>query len=164
MKKISLDDYNNYISSVDVKFYFSIVFEDMSYFSVADDHFIIDDRKGNIVAKIDDFASSEFINFVYEPFIKSLKDKTLVEGEVLDEMFNYTYSNTIRASKDNIYVMLHGGSKELFTTKFDDEVIDRLNKKAYGFFASVDNSVDREVFGKIKQEIKQFILDYGIDK
>lgn len=164
MKKISLNDYNEYLEKTDLKFYFSIIFEDMGYMSIADNYFVFDDRKGKVVVKRDAFASNEFITFVYNPFIESLRGVKLVEGEILDEMFAYSYANTIRASKDNIYVMLHGGSKEYFVGEYSDPVVNSINKKAYDFFASIDNSVDRKIFLDIKAQVIQFIKDYRIDK
>lgn len=163
MKKISLDDFNDYLEKANIKFYFSIIFDDLSYVSIADNYFVYDRRDGNVVVTEDAFASSEFIKYIYEPFILSLKDKKIVEGETANEMFNYTYCNTIRAQKDGIYVMIHGGSKELFEKPFDDEIIDRINKKAYAFFDSVDNSVDRQIFNDLKPKVLQFVSDYGLD-
>lgn len=164
MKKISVDAFNKYVSSKpQLDFYFSIVFDNLDYFTIADDY-VVYKQTDNITALKDAFILQEFITFIYQPFFESLKDVKLVEGETLDEMFNLTYSNTIRASKDNIVIMLHGGSKELFDTKYEDEVVDRLNQKAYAFFESIDNSADRQVFTKVKNEVIQFIKDYQIGK
>lgn len=163
MKKISLDTYNEYLEKGNIKFYFSIIFDDMSYISIADNYFVIDNRKSKIILLDDAFASKEFIQYVYEPFISSLKGKAIVEGEALDEMFYYTYSNTIRAQKDGIYVMLHAGTKELFEKPFEDEVVNRINKKAYEFFEKIDNSVDRQIFTDVKQQVLQFVEDYGLN-
>lgn len=165
MKRISIEDFNNYSeTNKNINFYFTIMFEDMSYLSIADSYFLYNNRSDKVVAKIDEFASVEFLENIYKPFILSLKDKKLIEGEVLDEMFNYTYSNTIRASYKNIFVMIHGGSKELFDLKFEDEVISRISAKAYNFFAGIDNSVDRKVFEDMKSKVLEFIKDYQIDK
>ena len=146
MKKVSIDVYNEYLSTKsDLDFYFSIMFENLDYFTVADDFVVI--KKGEKVEVIiDKFSSIEFQTYVYKPFFESLKDKTLVEGETLDTMFEYTFSRTIRAAKDNIYIMLHAGSKELFEGKFEDEIIERINKKAYTLFEGLDNSVDRDIY------------------
>ena len=131
MKKINIDTFNQYVSqNPNLGFYFSIVFDNLDYFTIADDY-VVYKQSNSIVALQDKFILHEFLTFVYNPFFESLKNVSLIEGEVLEEMFNITYSNTIRASKDNIFIMLHGGSKELFDVKYDDEVVDRLNQKAY---------------------------------
>jgi|GEM_PF-2812287 len=163
MKKVSIDVYNEYLQTkADLDFYFSIMFENLDYFTVADDFIVI--KKGEKVEVIEDkFSSIEFITYVYKPFFDSLKDKKLVEGETLDKMFEYTFSRTIRAAKDNIYVMIHAGSKELFEGRFEDEIIERINKKAFELFSQIDNSVDREVYFEIEAQVKQFIKDYGLD-
>ena len=163
MKKVNIDVYNGYLKTkADLDFYFSIMFENLDYFTVADDFIVM--KKGEKVEVIEDkFSSIEFITYVYKPIIDSLKDKKLVEGETLDKKFEYTFSRTIRAAKDNIYVMIHAGSKELFEGRFDDEIIERINKKAFELFSQIDNSVDREVYFEIEAQVKQFIKDYGLD-
>ncbi len=163
MKKVSIDVYNEYLSTkADLDFYFTIMFENLDYFTVADDFIVI--KKGeNVEVIIDKFSSVEFQTYVYKPFFESLKDKKLIEGETLDTMFEYTFSRTIRAAKDNIYIMLHAGSKELFEGKFEDEIIERINKKAYALFEGIDNSVDREIYFAVEKEVLQFIKDYGFD-
>lgn len=163
MKKVSLDDYNEYIESKsDFDFYFSIIFEDMSYFTVADDY-IITKRGESIKVFVDKFTSIEFQTYVYKPFFDSLRDKQLIEGETLDEMFKYSYAKTIRATKDNIYIMLHAGSKEQFEGTYEDEIVQSINKRAYDLFEGIDNSVDRQVYSEIEKEVLQFIKDYGLD-
>ncbi len=163
MKKINIEIYNEYLESHQtLDFYFTMMFANLDYISIADNN-IIYSRNGEIFAIEDDFSVMEFKTFIYEPFIKSLKDVSLIEGELLNEMFNYTYCQTIRASHNNIYVMLHGGSKELFDKPFDDEIINRINKKAYALFESIDNSEDRKIYLELEKQVLQFIKDYKID-
>ena len=163
MKKVSIDVYSEYLATKsDLDFYFSIMFENLDYVTIADDFVVI--KKGEKVEVIEDkFSSIEFQTYVYKPFFESLKDKKLIEGETLDTMFEYTYSRTIRSSKDNIYIMLHAGSKELFEGEFEDEIIQRINKKAYDLFSTIDNTVDRDIYYVMEKEVLQFIKDYGLD-
>ena len=163
MKIVSLNDYNSYLKTkADLDFYFNITFENLDYFCVADD-FLLLNLDGKLKVVEDKFSSVEFQEYVYKPFFEGLKTRQILEGEIVDDMFEYTCAKTIRASKDNIYIMLHAGDKEMFKATFEEEVINNLNKKAYDLFDSVDNSTDRTIYDSVEKEVLQFIKDYGIE-
>ncbi len=164
MKIVSIEEYNNYLQTkTDLDFYFNITFENLDYFCVADDYIVLKlDGKLRVVE--DKFSSVEFQRFIYKPFFEGLKDKKIVEGEMLDKMFEYTCAKTIRASHNKIYIMLHAGDKEMFNASFEDEVVERLNKQAYLLFECVNNSVDRAIFASVEKEVLQFIKDYKIEE